>query len=450
MARSAGGADVMSDEFEDALAELDDLYTELDPPAPAGPRFSMRVVLIDPPAKFDKGAVRSELLSAELLKGIRKGNEVLHDFAHLMRFAEYRGRLNFECYETVALEKMPDDAFHEVVAGLGAVFYDLDRPEPFLGSRMEGMRRYADALHDMLAERVRRELIRLETQARAKSPLEAVKDEGGIRKLIEGALGALPVRGPETVDEADEMAAEVHAQAPWFSAATSEIWRAMRGELEQGRPPWFRPILLVGDPGVGKTTLGRVLAAEMGTPIVEIDAGSGGAAFSIAGLEKGWASAGIGRPLEAILRHRVANPLVLVNEVDRIGGGLTTANSGSRTSMSDALLPLLDRESAERWTCAATRLQFDMSKVLWVLTSNSLHGVDPALLSRCRVFTVPRPAPQHVAAITREALGDLDPDLADQAADMVAREWSRRSITLRQVDAMIDRIRRALTGPRLH
>lgn len=446
----------MSDKVSDAflavydLSDLEDELNEPEPETDPGPRFRMRVVLIEPQLEFDKEAVRSELISAELLKGLRRANEVLEDVSHLMRFSEHRGRLIFECYETVALENMPDDVYHEIVAGLGAVFYDIDRPEPFLGSRTEGFRRFADALHDTLAERVRRELIRLETQARAKSPLESVKDEGGVRKLIEGAMGHLPLRGPETVHEADEMAAEVHAQAPWFAAATSEIWRAMRGELEQDRPAWFRPILLVGEPGVGKTTLGRVLAAEMGTPIVEIDAGSGAAAFSIAGLEKGWASAGIGRPLDAILRNRVANPLVILNELDRIGGGLTSGSSGSRTSMSDALLPLLDRESAERWTCAATRIQYDMSKILWVLTSNTIQGIDPALLSRCMVFTVPRPDPQHVATITRDALGDLDPDLADQAAEMVAREWSRRSITLRQVDAMIDRIRRALTGPRLH
>ena len=91
-----------------------------------------------------------------------------------------------------------------------------------------------------------------------------------------------------------------------------------------------------------------------------------------------------------------------------------------------------------------------MSKILWVLTTNTLSGVDPALLSRCRIFSVPRPSAAHVAELVRDRLHDLGEDLAAEAAEMVAREWSRRSITLRHVDAMISRVRRAMTGPRLH
>jgi SpoVK/Ycf46/Vps4 family AAA+-type ATPase len=118
--------------------------------------------------------------------------------------------------------------------------------------------------------------------------------------------------------------------------------------------------------------------------------------------------------------------------------------------MSDALLPLLDRSSSERWTCPALRLPFDMSRVLWVLTANGMEGVDEALLSRVRVFRVPRPSTEHVRAIVLHRLGDLDSDLADQASEVIAEAWRRRSMTLRQVDAMCERVRRAATGPLLH
>lgn len=127
-----------------------------------------------------------------------------------------------------------------------------------------------------------------------------------------------------------------------------------------------------------------------------------------------------------------------------------TSSQGSRTSLSDALLALLDRGSCRRWRCPALRVDFDLSRVTWVLTSNRIETVDPTLLSRVRTVQVPKPTPAQVAVLVRRQLGDLDDDLATLAADRIAEAWAERVMTLRQVGAMCTRVRRALTGPRLH
>lgn len=411
--------------------------------------FRMRVMLVDPKPTVD--------VDAELRKA--KPGVLAKAAAHASIAFESAGLAGsfYVVNDTLIeprlapgsdIEHLPDDLFDQLRKNLESAYPNVEPLEPLMGSRLGGLSNWCAYLTDYLVDRERRRIRLKAEQDRRESPLSSVKDEP-TRKLLEGAVGELPVIGPQTIDEVDELFANVHSVAPWFSETTTEAWKTMRAEVEAGRPPWFRPLLLVGDPGVGKTTLGRIISQEMGAPLVEVDAGSGGAAFSIAGLEKGWGGASVGRPIEAIARHRVANPLILVNETDRIGGGLTSS-SGSRTSMSDALLPLLDTASARRWTCPASRVQFDMSKVLWVLTTNTVTGIDPALLSRCRIFTVPRPSAEHVSELVRDRLYDLDPDLADEAAEMVAREWSRRSITLRHVDAMIARIQRAANRPLLH
>lgn len=429
--------------------DLSDLDTELTEPPEPQPRFRMRVMLVPDRPALDEAAELKRTLPGELEKAAHRASLAFESAGIVGHFRVLDGKIvEPHIAPGSDLEHLPDHLYEELKKNLDRLYPAVQPFEPLMNSRMGGLCNWAAYLTDHIVDRERRRIRLRAEQEKRESPLAAVKDEP-MRKLLEGALGELPVKGPETVDETDELFSNVHSLAPWFAAATTEAWKTMRAELAAGRPPWFRPLLLVGEPGVGKTTLGRLIAQEMGAPLVEIDAGSGSAAFSVAGIEKGWSSAGVGRPVEAIARHRVANPLVLLNEVDRIGG-LVSASSGSRTSMSDALLPLLDPASARRWTCPASRVQFDMSKILWILTTNSLAGVDPALLSRCRVFTVPRPSAAHVSELVRDRLYGLDEELAAEAAEMVAREWDRRAITLRHVDAMVARIRRSLTGPRLH
>lgn len=430
--------------------DLSDLDTELSNlPADPEPRFRMRVLLVDHKPAVDIEAELKKAKPSALEKAAAHASLAFEGAGLVGYFYVVNGTLiEPRLAPGSDIEHMPDHLFEQLRKNLEGAYPSVEPLEPLMGSRLGGLSNWSAYLSDHIAELERRRIRLKAEQQRRESPLTSVKDEA-MRKLLEGAVGNLPVKGPETVDDVDQLFADVHAVVPWVSAATTEAWKSMRAEVEAGRPPWFRPLLLVGEPGVGKTTLGRLVAQELGVPLVEIDAGSGGAAFSVSGVEKGWGSASVGRPVESIARYRVANPLVLVNEVDRIGSGLAST-SGSRTSMSDALLPLLDTASARRWTCPASRLEFDMSKVLWILTTNSLSGVDPALLSRCRVFTVPRPSASHVAEIVRDRLHDLDEDLSAEAASMVAREWERRAITLRHVDRMIEKIRRAMTGPRLH
>lgn len=435
--------------MSDILDYLDSIQGGVDErDAKTEPRgFRMRVVLVDPLPKIDRDAELKKVMPDTLITAATKASLAFEGLAFGGQFYVETGQIRFRTEPGFNADDLTDETWQLISDRLDQLTYLLDGPADFLGSKADGLRRWASAYTVELTDQARRRILKQDVEQQRKSPVSFIREEQH-RTAVEGALGDLPLLGPTNEDEADELWARVHGAAPWLSEATTECWRAMKGELRAGRPPWFPPILLVGDPGVGKTTLGRSLARELGVPLVELDAGSSNAAFSVAGTEKGWGSAGPGRPVEEILRARVANPVVLINETDRIG--VARGTNGTRTSMSDALLPLLDRSSASRWTCPALRVPFNMSQLLWVLTSNSLHDVDPALRSRLRVFHVPRPSAEHVRSIVLKKLMDLDPDLAEQSADLIGAAWSRRRLTLRQVDAMCERVRRAATGPVLH
>lgn len=438
----------MSD--DDDLSHLDErLESGSEEAALRRPEIRHQVILLPDAPKLDAEAELDRVMPRVLSDVVDRVNIALDETlpAAKARFVAQGRQVRFEVEAPEVLELQPDSVAFDLNCKFASLAPAAEFQGPHLGSLRAGLQRYAGEIVEAYTERERKKIFAREVEARRQGPLHRLKEDD--RKLVESAAGELPLHGPVDVNEVDELWARVHAEAPWLQAASVEAWRAMRYEVSEGRGAWCPPILLNGEPGTGKTTLGRSLAAAIGVPLVEIDAGSGSAAFQIAGVEKGWGSSEPGLLVENILRHRIANPVVVVNELCRAGSGMTSSKGG-HTSLSDALLALLDRGSCRRWRCPALRVDFDLSRVTWVLTSNRIDTIDPALLSRVRTVQVPKPTATHIAQIVRRQLADLDEDLASNAAEMIAEAWAVKTLTLRQVDAMCERVRRSLTGPRLH
>lgn len=437
---------------DDDLSHLDELLggrAGAGKGSPRRPGIRCRVVLLPDLPALDAEAELNRVMPRILSDVVGRVNVALDETlpAAKARFLVQGRQVRFETETPEVLELLPESVAVDLNCKLAALAPAAEFQGSHLGSLRAGLLRYAAELADAYTERERKRVLAREVERRRQGPLHRLKDDD--RKLVEAAAGELPVLGPVDVDEVDELWSGVHADAPWLQTASVEAWRAMRYEVSEGRGAWCPPILLNGEPGTGKTTLGRSLAVTLGVPLVEIDAGNGTAAFQIAGLEKGWNGAEPGLLVETILRNRIANPVVIVNELCRAGSGMTSAKGGN-TSLSDALLALLDRGSCRRWRCPALRVDFDLSRVSWVLTANRIDAIDPALLSRVRTVNVPKPTSTHVAAIVRRKLIDLDEGLADHAAETIAEAWAAKSLTLRQVDAMCERVRRSLIGPRFH
>jgi ATP-dependent Lon protease len=141
------------------------------------------------------------------------------------------------------------------------------------------------------------------------------------------------------------------------------------------------PTLLDGPPGIGKTARVISLADLIKVPTMIYDATVKNASFGLVGVQRNWGNSNPGRLLNTILEHRVGNPIVVVDKVKK--SGRAESNRDQAYSLTDALLPVLEPLGAASWYCPYFEVRFDMSDVIWVMTSNNARILPEPLLSRC-------------------------------------------------------------------
>ena len=283
------------------------------------------------------------------------------------------------------------------------------------------------------------------------SGLGHLKDKGE-KERLRPLLGDVPAVTVPSEHRADEIAASLHEEMPWMRPATEAAWHALRRSAREGGPVRIGPLILVGPPGVGKTAWANRLAGRLGTASSVIDASRGLASFSLAGTERGWGSAQPGRPLAAMLDARLANPVIVVDEVCKASSMRSTA--GVSASFLPALLGLLEPESARAWDCPYFRVRIDMSHLSWVMTANTLDTLPEPLVSRCRVLRIPDVTPAQLQGFARRRGAAMSlPDAAvDAVAEVIDRVPAilRSRLSLRDVNRMLERAEDLANRPVMH
>jgi hypothetical protein len=163
----------------------------------------------------------------------------------------------------------------------------------------------------------------------------------------------------------------------------------------------------------------------------------------LAGTAKGWSSANPCFPIVAIRRHMVANPIIVVEDIDRAGGN---ARHGS---VSDTLATMLEPSAACSWLDECLQVSVDLSHVTWFLSANRLDRVDPSLRARCRILRFPRPRPQDFGVLLAGMLRDLAdeheapvaalPDLPAEVIDEMRQAFSSGRLQARQLATLVRR-----------
>lgn len=257
-----------------------------------------------------------------------------------------------------------------------------------------------------------------ETSIADKQPAEAINDvQPRIRIIHDKEIFAPSKDGDEDIQQfvslnspietalavnpnpiADALAAEF----PWMTDVVERMRDDLHLSFYRSIPDiHIRPVVLVGPPSCGKTRFARRFAELSGIAHTRLSGAGMSDNRVLHGTARGWRGHHPCLPLMIISSSKTANPLIIFDEIDKLGG------SNHNGHPFETLLNFLENETASRFFDECLQVHVDLSHVNWIMTANDLDKIPPLLRSRIGFVQVRRPSPADFPIILDGILQDL-------------------------------------------
>src|SRR5690349_19427134 len=203
-----------------------------------------------------------------------------------------------------------------------------------------------------------------------KSWYDRMCELGGSRYIIK----------PSTVAAVDAL----YDASPNFHAVIDDLRKYLALAVSGNEAVQFLPMLLLGEPGLGKTYFAKRLAQALATGFEFVSMSSLTAGWVLTGASAQWHNARPGKVAQTLIEGEYANPVVVLDEVDKAGGD-------ARYDPMGALYSLLERDTALHFKDEFIDVDIDASHILWVATANDESSIPEPILNRMNVYEIDRP-----------------------------------------------------------
>ena len=203
---------------------------------------------------------------------------------------------------------------------------------------------------------------------------------------------------PQNFDIFDELDKEL----PNFKAVTS-FYRgsfALNESRDVKKYKAPKPILLLGNPGIGKTHYAKKLAKLLGTSYRFFDSNSITGGWVLSGNNATWRGADAGLIFTEMAKSETLSPIILLDEIDKI-------SARSDHSPFSTFHQLFEPENAKTFFDEFVNLSFDASQIIYILTANEVKDIAPSLLSRMTVFNIENPSIEDMKKIIQSIYTNL-------------------------------------------
>ena len=261
------------------------------------------------------------------------------------------------------------------------------------------------------------------------------REHEGLRNTWQRMLDRGPQRFAVKPSGVPDMA-PLYDLLPNFGEVLDDVKRHVALSQDSRDALEVTPILLLGPPGVGKTHFAKQIADLLGTSMSLVPMSSMTAGWLLSGSSSQWKGAKPGKVFEALVDGQYANPVIVVDEIDK-------ASADAQYDPLGALYSLLEHDTAQSFVDEFAEVQIDASQVIWITTANHERSIPEPIRNRMNVFEIAAPSPDAARKIAahlyRGIRGEhewghrFEPEPTDDVLDALAtlapREMRRALVT---------------------